>query len=65
MKGLSVLVTMLLFVVSVALSNYLKKTGAIPQENRAASAESRANYNVPGGSGSMASFVRDTHQFRD
>jgi hypothetical protein len=51
MKGLSVVVTMLLFVISVALSNHLKKTGAMRQESGAVSADIGANYTVPGSSG--------------
>ena len=66
MKGLSVVVTLLLFVVAVALSNYLKKIGAIPAETRGyTTAEYATNYAAPRESKAMASYVRDTRQFRN
>ena len=65
MKGLSVVVTMLLFASAVALSNYLKKSGAIPPETQGYStSEYITNYAAPENSEVMASFVHDTRPFR-
>jgi len=66
MKGVSVLVTMLLFVVAGALSNYLKKTGFVPQETGSVSAsQTVTNSAVPRSPWSMASYIRNARQFRD
>ena len=65
MKGVSVMVTMLLFVVAGALSNYLKRTGFVPQKTGAYSAsQMETNSAAPDRPWEMASFVHNARPFR-